>query len=85
MNTVRSGSRQVHLQDLREEGVIDLSLTETIFRLWFCCVITSICVSAATVLGITLLVDSSGRKKKARLMEEDGPEDVQSTSSNLNS
>ncbi len=73
---VRSGSILELQKDLLKEGVIDLSLTETIFRLWFCCVITSACVSAATVLAIVLMADNIKEKKKARLVEEDEPKDV---------
>lgn len=65
------------------KGVIDLSLTETIFRLWFCCMVTSACVSAATVLAIVLMADNIKEKKKARLVEEDEQDATHSVDSNL--
>ena len=63
-------------KDLLKEGVSDLDFTEMVFRLWFCCIITSACVSAATVLTIVLIADKTKEKKKARLVEEDEPKDV---------
>ena len=62
--------------DLREEGVIELLFAELIFRVWACCLVTSVCASAATVLILALTVGNVKAKKKARLVEEDGPEDV---------
>ena len=64
------------------KGVIDLDFTEMVFRLWFCCLVTSACVSAATVLGIVLMADKTKEKKKAHLGRgEQG--DVENTSTNL--
>lgn len=54
-----------------------------VFRLWFCCVITSACVSAATVLAIVLMADNIKEKKKARLVEEDEQDATHSVDSNL--
>lgn len=62
--------------------MIDLEFTEMIFRLWGCCVVTSICVSAATVLGVALTVGNVKEKKKAHLGTGE-PGDVKNTSSNL--
>ena len=65
------------------KGEIDLDFTEMVFRMWGCCLITSVCVSAATVLVIVLAVGTIKEKKKARLVEEDGPKDCENTVSNL--
>ncbi|MBQ2898009.1 MAG: hypothetical protein IJE46_06810 [Clostridia bacterium] len=60
-----------------------MDFTEMVFRLWFCCVITSVCVSAATVLAIVLMADNIKEKKKARLVEEDEQDATHSVDSNL--
>lgn len=59
-----------------------MNFTEMVFRLWFCCLITSGCMAVVTVLGIALLADNAKKKKKAHLGRgEQG--DVKNTSSNL--
>ena len=68
---------------MRERGVSNLEFVEMVFRLWFCCIITSACVSAATVLGIVLMTDKTRAKKKARLVEEDEQDATHSVDSNL--
>lgn len=65
------------------KGVIDLDFTEMVFRLWLCCIGTSICVSSATVLVIVLISDNIKEKKKARLVEEDEQDATHSVDSNL--
>lgn len=60
-----------------------MDFTEMVFRLWFCCMVTSACVSAATVLAIVLMADNIKEKKKARLVEEDEPGNCGNTASNL--
>lgn len=54
-----------------------MEFNEMLFRMWGCCAISSICISIAIGLVFTLIIDSRLKKKKARLVEEDEPEDVQ--------
>jgi len=60
-----------------------LDFTEMIFRLWGCCLVTSICASAATVLILAMTVGNIKAKKKARLVEEDEQDATHSVDSNL--
>jgi len=59
-----------------------MNFTEMVFRLWGCCIITAICVSAAVVFAYAVYAENLQEKKKAHLCTGE-PEDVNNTSSNL--